>query len=365
VYVVRGSGSLTSCTTAIGCEFQVWDISNLSSPSYVGGGDGSGSTNSGTTGGAYDAITVVGRNAYLSGFASITDCSSTIGCEIQIWDVTGLEATSLVAGSMYAGTLTVGANGQVAGDFNIQGSTTVGQALYVNGGITSGSGIVIASTGNTGNIALSLGSTTSNLTLTLPSSLPGASNYCIVSTNLGALSFSACGASSTATVTLSPEFPGAVLTADGTNNTGTMTSDFCSGSGSGGININAAICDGATATAHNYYAWTASATNDYDVWTQWQVPTDWASFSSITFSAKVSTTTSDSVVLTIYKVGQTTACGSGTMSTGTTWQTSSSISTASCTLSPGDKIYFDAKLTVGVTSDFARLGEINIVYNRS
>jgi hypothetical protein len=214
-------------------------------------------------------------------------------------------------------------------------------------------------------VALAAASTASSFTLTLPTSLPGASNYCIVSTNLGALSFSSCGASSTATVTLSPEFPGAVLTADGTSNTGTMTSDFCSGSGSGGININAAICDGATATAHNYYAWTASATDDYDVWTQWQVPTDWASFSSITFSARVSTTTSDSVVLTIYKVGQTAACGSGTVNTGTTWQTSSSISTASCTLSPGNKIYFDAKLTVGVTNDFARMGEINIVYNRN
>jgi hypothetical protein len=245
--------------------------------------------------------------------------------------------------------------------------TSGDQAVLGMQGASGVNGKIQFNTTNASNtfVSLAAASTASSFTLTLPTSLPGASNYCIVSTNLGALSFSACGASSTATVTLSPEFPGAVLTADGTSNTGTMTSDFCSGSGSGGININAAICDGATATAHNYYAWTASATNDYDVWTQWQMPTDWASFSSITFAGKVSTTTSDSVVLTIYKVGQTAACGSGTINTGTTWQTSSSISTASCTLSPGDKIYFDAKLTVGVTSDFARLGEINIVYNRS
>lgn len=246
----------------------------------------------------------------------------------------------------------------------ITGDTLNGQVIL--GQSSSLSGIIVFNNSagtNTVSLASQASNPGSSFTLQLPTSLPGASNYCVVSTNLGVLSFSACGAGSTATVTLSPEFPGAVMTGDGSNNTGTMTSDYCSGS-SLTRTVNSSVCDGATTTEHNYYSWTASATNDYDIWTQWQVPSDWASFSSVTFAAKVSTTTSDSVVVTIYKVGVSTSCGSATVNTASTWQTSSSISTAGCTISAGDKLMFGIKLTVGVTNDFARMGEIIITYNR-
>jgi len=82
-------------------------------------------------------------------------------------------------------------------------------------------------------------------------------------------------------ITLIPEFPGATLTGDGTSNVGTMTSDFCSKTNTNPPDINTGVCVTA-GDLHNYYSWTAQATNDYDIWIPWQVPSDFGEFASST-----------------------------------------------------------------------------------
>jgi len=173
-----------------------------------------------------------------------------------------------------------------------------------------------------------------------------------------------CGASNTATITLSPEYAGAVMTGNnntGNGHTGTMTSDFCSGSSL--LNVIPTPNPCGASDQHNHYAWTANATNDYDIFAQWQVPSDFSSFSSITFNGQTSSAT-DVAKMTVYKKGVATACGAaGSVSTAGTWS-SASPGTGSCTINAGDTLTFDVDLKVAVTAEYARAGEITIVYNR-
>jgi hypothetical protein len=154
------------------------------------------------------------------------------------------------------------------------------------------------------------------------------------------------------------------MTAANTGNThvGTMTSDFCSGSGAGGLNINASVCGTGTAT-HNYYSWTANATNDYDIFVRWQVPSDFSSFSSLNFNGW-KTGTTDDVKLTVYSATNA-ACGTPTSISGTnaTW-INQAYTITGCSPSAGDVLTLDIDLKVAVTNDFARVGGITITYNR-
>jgi hypothetical protein len=343
------------------CSLVVFDISTPSSPKKVGSvSSGMVPGGAGCTVGGSDGprgLFVLGRYAYLT---------ANTANAFAIYDMGGTYTQQLEAGGAEVGSLQVDSNAQVAGDFSIQGGAAVGQSLQVTGSISSGSGgVTIASTGNTGSVTLSQASTTSNVSLVLPSSLPGASNYCIVSTNLGVLSFSACGAGSTRTVTLSPEYPGAVMTANnttGNTHTGTMTSDFCSGSSHLGIPASSNPC-GAT-EEHNYYSWTANATNDYDIFVRWQAPSDFSSLSSINFYGWKNGATDD-VKLTIYS-STGSVCGTATSISGSTstW-INQAYTITGCSPSAGNVLTFDLDLKVAVSSDITRVGEINIVYNRN
>lgn len=204
------------------------------------------------------------------------------------------------------------------------------------------------------------GSTTGSYTLTLPTAAPGGNNYCLQSSTGGALSWAPCGGSGTTrTMTLSPEFAGAVLTGDGGSNTGTMTSDFCSGSSR--QNLNTSVCTGST-ESHNYYDWTSTGANDYDIWVRWQVPSDFSSFSSGSFYGW-KTASGDSVTMNVYNNSASTCATQATSATTGSWQ-SNSITMTSCTPSAGDVLTIDIHLAVASSGNHARVGEITLTYNR-
>ncbi len=133
-----GSACSASVGSAIGCELKIWDVSSPSAPIYSGGGDMSGTTNSGTElTGSNKSVTVSGRNIYISRSGGGVDCSSATGCELQVWDASGVEATSVLANSLEAGTLQVNQNGLISGDLNIQGSLSIGQSTNLNGDLSA------------------------------------------------------------------------------------------------------------------------------------------------------------------------------------------------------------------------------------
>jgi len=141
---VANSGSATACSqtvgSAIGCELQVYDVSNPAAPSYVGGADASGSTNSGTGNSAFNLVNVSGRYAYVSNSGSATACSQTvgsaIGCELQVYDVSGIDAVSINTGTLETGGLSVTGNAKFSNDISLQGGLNVGQSAFIQGDIT-------------------------------------------------------------------------------------------------------------------------------------------------------------------------------------------------------------------------------------
>jgi len=166
-------------------------------------------------------------------------------------------------------------------------------------------------------------------------------------------------------ITLIPEFPGATLTGDGGTNVGTMTSDFCSKTNTNPPDINTGVCVTA-GDLHNYYSWTAQATNDYDIWIPWQVPSDFAEFASSTaiqFNGW-RTTSSDSVTLTVYDDNDA-ICNGATAISGTeaTWNATNYADPTGCgAIAAGDTITFRVQLSVGVNDEYARMGEISVSY---
>jgi hypothetical protein len=243
---------------------------------------------------------------------------------------------------------------------NNSGSLLLGQAG--TGGL-NGSLIFNTTNASSTNISIvSSSSTAASYSIILPTAAATADNYCLTMSNhsTGATSFMPCGAGSTRTVTLTPEFAGAVMTGDGTSNTGTMTSDFCSNT----VGSLPAITTGCNSgQTHNFYQWTANATNDYEIFVKWQAPSDFASFSAVNFNG-FRTSTSDAVTMTLYNAAGT-SCGSASIAgTVNTWNNNTAVTT-SCTPSPGEVLTIDVHLSVGVNSEFARIGEITLTYNRN
>jgi hypothetical protein len=80
-----------SAGSATGCELKVWDLSTPSSPAYVGGGDASGSTNTGSGSAAFRSLFVTDNYLFVAGANSATVCSpsagSAIGCELKVWQI--------------------------------------------------------------------------------------------------------------------------------------------------------------------------------------------------------------------------------------------------------------------------------------
>ena len=187
-------------------------------------------------------------------------------------------------------------------------------------------------------------------------------------------------ARNTRTITLTPEYPGAVMTGDGTTNIGTMTSDFCADKTTSPTFIyNVASNNCNSGDIHNYYSWTAQATNDYDILVRYQVPDDFSAFSDSSGNAADTshrsikmygwrTASTDHVYLSLYNSSGV-LCGTGTTDTSTSnlaWtQTnyaSGSDNENSCSITAGNTITFDIHMVVGTNNDYARAGEISFNY---
>jgi hypothetical protein len=171
-------------------------------------------------------------------------------------------------------------------------------------------------------------------------------------------------------VTLTPEYAGAVMSGDGSNNTGIMTSDFCSNSSPA---INTGVCP-TGGDKHNYYSWTANASNDYDVYVRYQLPSNFGGFNSATSISMngFRSSSNGSVDLTLYNAsgGVCGAANTTIASSNGAWTNNTLTSLTSdsdCTsMAAGDVITFVVHMNIGGTgvsgTDFARAGEISIGY---
>jgi len=124
---------------------------------------------------------------------------------------------------------------------------------------------------------------------------------------------------------------------------------------------------------HNYYSWSAQATNDYDIWIPWQVPSDFHEFASSTaikFNGwRTSNSAGTSVTLTVYDDNDA-ICGSATAISGTvaTWNLTNYADPTGCDvvssgdIDAGDTVTFRLQLSVGVNDEYARAGEIEVSY---
>jgi hypothetical protein len=247
---------------------------------------------------------------------------------------------------------------------------SAGSLVLGNAGASGVNGLLVfKNSTNSNTVSIVSGVTTagagSGYTLTLPTGLPG-STQCLASTSTGTLLFTSCGGGGAFTVVLSPEYPSTVLEPSSSgNNIGTLTSDFCSGTSL--LSVNTSVC--AATDQHHYFSWTANATNDYDIWTQWQVPNDLSSWGStpVSLYGWDTTSTSDYATITVYKKGSGTACGTATDSSGggSTWHSINITSLSGCgTPVAGDVLEIKVNVKVGVNNDFTRVGEITLSYNK-
>jgi hypothetical protein len=143
-----------------------------------------------------------------------------------------------------------------------------------------------------------------------------------------------------------------------------MTSDFCGNDGAGSfVEVNSGVCS-TSGDFHNYYSWTANATNDYDIWAKWQVPKDFSDWDSTPiqfFGWRTSSSAGTTVTMTLYS-NSGVVCGTATNISNTTTWTATSYTTTGCNPAAGDIMFFDIHLSVGVNGEFARVGEITINY---
>jgi hypothetical protein len=327
-----GNSGTCSNTDATGCEFQVWDVANPASPTYKGGVDNGGTTD------ADNSVYVSGRYAYIAKVANAGTCSNVnaTGCEIQIVDLSGVEAVSLTGGSMYAGTMTIANSGQVGGDFNIQGSASISQNLIVSNGLS-----VQTATGtsmlnvDSANATIIFGTSTNGLVLTASTYEPALNGTARHQRN----------------IKLMAEYPGATMTGDGTNNTGTMTSDNANTSSSPAY--------------MNYYDWTSTtAGNDYSIWVRLPVPDDWANWNGIGTINAYTTSSTDDIALTIYDAGNVLACTSSDIASSSNWQ-SYSLCNYPADLAAGGwsgNMVMQFTLRANTSNNHVRIGDITIPY---
>jgi len=132
LYVAYNASSTACSSTASngnGCELKVFDISSGASPTYVGGGDASGSTNSGTASSAFFGLAKVGDYLFVAKAGSATACSNTpgsaIGCEFQVWDVSTPSTPTYVAGGDATGNVGSGTGNLAASSIAASGTVAV------------------------------------------------------------------------------------------------------------------------------------------------------------------------------------------------------------------------------------------------
>src|SRR5258708_32112474 len=93
-----GNTGTCSSSSSIGCELQIYDVSNPYNPNFVGGSD---SINAGNGANAVNSVYVAGRYAYVGKAVNAGTCSSSdrTGCEFQIYDVSNPYSPAFVGGA--------------------------------------------------------------------------------------------------------------------------------------------------------------------------------------------------------------------------------------------------------------------------
>jgi hypothetical protein len=138
VYLTKAGDSGTcSTSTQTGCELQVWDVADPTAPAFKTGAE------SGTNDGM-NWVFVAGKYAYVAKDLDTGTCSSGTrdGCELQVFDTTGIEATSVIAHSLEAGGLQVRENAFIFNHLKIGGGLSVGI-----GGINTAGDLVTSNLG--------------------------------------------------------------------------------------------------------------------------------------------------------------------------------------------------------------------------
>ncbi|KKQ37582.1 MAG: hypothetical protein US53_C0015G0009, partial [Candidatus Woesebacteria bacterium GW2011_GWA1_37_7] len=313
-------------------------------------------------------------------FVSASDAAvdTNAGAHITIIDsgdsgdfISGLQVT---AGTASAGTQYGISIDTITGGGGTETALNIGNGWDT--GISLGTGLTTGISVASGGIAVNGGNITSTGTLTID-----ATSAVVLGTGTNGFrvdetwSDSTSGFTGTARpvrkVTLVPEYAGAVLTPDTSSNTGTMTSDFCSST----QNVNeastptdAAPCDLDLTEEHNYYTWTSNqATQDYDIWVRWQIPTDFSNFTGLTDTVQAygwRTGTSEAVQISMFdNNGTADATDANVATTNTQWTLNDIDDAPGGTYAQGGYITFKIHMVNSTANNDAKVGEIIIKYN--
>lgn len=170
-------------------------------------------------------------------------------------------------------------------------------------------------------------------------------------------------------VVVTPHYPGAIIPY---SSAGLLSTDFCSSApvpmqlnttdGPGGLNINPTICAGSS-DEHSYYTWTSSSADtaaSFDMYTRWQVPSDFDAFNTgMNFSA-LSANLGDTVTVGVYNGSK--LCGTATANS-QTWKNDNVVDLTACSVVAGSTV-LTVKITLTSTNaaSVARIGELTFNY---
>lgn len=141
---LSGDTDCANVSNKIGCELQIYNISNPASPTWVGGADASGTTNGGVTSANMFGMQKSGNYVYTAGASNTTNCNSgvtKVGCEIKIFDVSNPAAPTFAAGIDSTGAANAGTGtGHTFSNLKVSGSTLFavknGDATDCSSGVT-------------------------------------------------------------------------------------------------------------------------------------------------------------------------------------------------------------------------------------
>jgi len=329
-------------------------------------------------GGAKDAVDTLANTVGWSGWAA-ENWSATATGSYMVFETTAKTTTTRreVMRLTDAGNLGIGTTSPQTNLEVLSATTSVASVSAT----TSGNGLVF--TGNSGAIIQSLrngtltigGDTTGNITFS-PRNGSGAvtignsTNGLTFDVTNGGPTYSGT-ARPTRTVNLIPEYPGATFTPDGSSNTGSVTTDFCSdlrAVNTAATPTNTSPCDSDLSEEHNYYTWTStSATQDYDIWVRWQVPSDFSGWDTLTNAIQVygwrTDATTNVVTVSMFDTAGA-AVGSATnVATGTSqWTQTTVVSTPTGTYTVGGYVTFRIQMLSDTIGDHVKVGEIEIDY---
>ncbi len=128
----------------------------------------------------------------------------------------------------------------------------------------------------------------------------------------------------------------------------------------------AAPCDSDLTEEHNYYTWTSNqATQDYDIWVRYQLPTDFHSFTGLTDTVQAygwRTGTSEAVEISLFDTAGVADATSGVATTNVQWTLNDIDDAPGGTYTQGGYITFKIHMANSTANNDAKVGEIIIKY---